>query len=75
MPFVIWGLLLVCDRDRAWQRAIQRSAAEKPLRRSRDWDRRQVVYGVLLIVFGVAILMLLAAFNFLAQAISPPAPF
>ena len=62
--FVIWGLILVFDRDRTWQRTVQRSAAEKPLRRSRNWDRRQVVYGVLLTAFGITIIMLLAAFNF-----------
>ena len=74
-PFIIWGLILVFDRDRTWQKTLQRSAADTPIQRTRDWDRRQVIYGVLLIAFGVAVLMLLSLFNYLAQGISPPAPF
>ena len=34
-----------------------------------------MLYGSLLILFGTVILMLLSAFNYLAQTISPPAPF
>lgn len=74
-PFIIWGLILVFDRDRSWQKALQRSAGDKPIQRTRDWDRRQVIYGVLLIAFGSTVLMLLGVFNYLAQQISPPAPF
>lgn len=74
-PFIIWGLILIFDRDRSWQKALQRSATDTPIQRTRNWDRRQVIYGALLIAFGVTVLMLLSLFNYLAQGISPPAPF
>lgn len=74
-PFIIWGLILVFDRDRTWQKALQRSTADMPIQRSRGWDRRQVIYGVLLIAFGITILLILGVFNYLAQQIAPPAPF
>lgn len=74
-PFIIWGLILIFDRDRAWQQTLQRSATETLIKRRRDWDRRQVIYGAILIAFGVTVFMLLGLFNYLAQRISPPAPF
>ncbi|MDE2950601.1 MAG: hypothetical protein OXT68_07520 [Chloroflexota bacterium] len=74
-PFIAWGLVLIVDRDRSWRRRLERSAASPPPARSRGWDRRQVIYGVLLIVFGVTVLIFLGVFNYLAQGISPPAPF
>ena len=74
-PFIIWGLMLVFDRDRSWQKTRQRAAGDMPIQRTRGWDRRQVSYGILLIAFGITVLMLLGLLNFLAQQISPPAPF
>ena len=75
LPFIVWGVILVVDRDRTWQRKLQRSHDDSPPRRTRAWDRRQIIYGTLLAIFGAFVLLLFSAFNFLAQAISPPAPF
>lgn len=75
LPFIVWGVILVVDRDRSWQRKLQRSRAASPPRRSANWDRRQIIYGLLLAIFGVTVLLLFSAFNFLAQSISPPSPF
>ncbi len=74
-PFIIWGVILVADRDRSWQRQLQRGHSDTLPRRTRAWDRRQIAYGALLMLFGATILILLTAFNFLAQGISPAAPF
>ncbi len=74
LPFIAWGVILIVDRDRTWQRKLQRSHDESPLR-TPDWDRRQIIYGTLLAVFGATVLLLFSVFNYLAQAISPPAPF
>lgn len=73
LPFIVWGLLLIVDRDRAWQK--KRTRAASPLQRNRAWDIRQIIYGTLLIVFGIAILIALTLFNYAAQSLSPPAPF
>ncbi|MCY4466403.1 MAG: hypothetical protein OXE46_12790 [Chloroflexi bacterium] len=74
LPFIIWGALLIFDRDRSWQR-LQRRATASPPRRRKAWDRRQIVYGCLLVALGLALLISLGAINFLLQAVSPPAPF
>lgn len=75
LPFIVWGFILIVDRDRTWQRKLQRSQDESPPRRTRAWDRRQILYGTLVAVFGAIALLLLSIFNYLAQAISPPVPF
>ncbi len=75
LPFIAWGLILVVDRDRTWRRTLERAGSATPPQRTPGWDRRQVLYGTLLILFGAATLVAFTAFNFLAQAISPPAPF
>ena len=74
-PFIVWGIILIVDRDRTWQRKLRRAEAGDRLRRTSAWDRRQIMYGILLALFGAAVCVLLATFNFLAQGISPPAPF
>ena len=75
LPFIVWGIILIVDRDRTWQRKLQRSHGDSPPQRTVAWDRRQIIYGTLLVVFGTAVLLLFSVFNYLAQAISPPAPF
>lgn len=75
LPFIAWGLILIIDRDRTWQRKLSRGRESPPPRRSRAWDRRQILYGSCLILFGAAILLLLSAANYWAQSIAPPAPF
>ncbi|MCY4061335.1 MAG: hypothetical protein OXG53_03090 [Chloroflexi bacterium] len=75
LPFIAWGVILIVDRDRTWRRKLQRSRDESPPRRTRAWDQRQIIYGSLLVVFGATVLLLFSIFNYLAQAISPPAPF
>ena len=75
LPLIIWGLILIVDRDRSWQRKLRTSRATQPPRRSRAWDRRQILYGSLLMALGLALMALLSALNYLAQGISPPPPF
>lgn len=75
LPFVVWGVILIVDRDRTWRRKLERSRADQRPRRTAGWDRRQIIYGTILAVFGLAICLLFSAFNYLAQSISPPAPF
>ncbi len=74
IPFIVWGLILIFDRERTWQKKLQRRANSPP-QRTRAWDRRQILYGALLILFGAVLLIALTIFNFLAQAISPAPPF
>jgi len=74
-PFIIWGIILIIDRDRTWQRRLRRARGNEAQRRTRAWDRRQVIYGALLVIFGGAVFADLTLFNYLAQSISPPAPF
>ena len=74
-PFIAWGLILVFDRDRTWQKKLRKSRTAAPMQRTRNWDRRQILYGILLMAFGFALFTLLSVFNLLAQGISPPAPF
>ena len=74
VPFIIWGLILIRDRDRTWQQKLQRSKANVPPKRSRAWDMRQQLYGLLLILFGVIVLLSLSLFNYLAEGITPPSP-
>ena len=57
-PFVIWGVILIVDRDRTWRRQLQRSQADSPPRRTASWERRQIIYGTLLVIFGVTVLLL-----------------
>ncbi len=75
LPFIAWGVILIIDRDRSWQRYLRRNHGDRRPRRSPSWERRQIIYGALLVILGAAILLLLSAFNYLAGAISPPAPF
>ena len=74
-PLIAWGLILILDRDRSWQRHLRRSQSNRPLQRTRQWDRRQIIYGALLAALGIVIFSALSLFNYLAQGISPPPPF
>ncbi len=74
-PFIAWGIILILDRDRTWRKRLERGREESPPQRTKAWDRRQIIYGSLLILFGIAALALLSALNYLAQSVSPPAPF
>ena len=73
LPFIIWGALLIFDRDRSWQKLQRRASA--PPRRTKAWGRRQIVYGCLLATLGLALLISLGTINYLLQAVSPAAPF
>lgn len=75
LPFIAWGIILIFDRDRTWRKRLERGREESPLQRTKAWDRRQIIYGSLLILFGIAALALLSVLNYLAQSVSPPAPF
>lgn len=69
-PLIIWGLVLR-DRDRTWE--IQRRQADLKgiaLRRTPEWDQRQIRYSSLflaagavitVIVFGLSVALLNAA--------------
>ena len=74
VPFIIWGLILIRDRDRTWQKQLQRGKDAVPPQRTRAWDMRQQFYGLLLILFGVIVLLSLSLVNYLAQGISPLSP-
>jgi len=58
-PFIIWGIILIIDRDRTWQRRLRRARGNEAQRRTRAWDRRQVIYGALLVIFPMLIVFLL----------------
>ena len=75
MPFMVWGIILIVDRDRTWQRKLQRAQPGERLNRNSAWDRRQIIYGILLAMFGAAVFIVLALLNAFAQGISPPPPF
>jgi len=75
LPIIVWGLILLLDRDRSWQRHLRRSRSPSPPQRSQAWERRQILLGGLLIFFGAALWLLLAWFNIEAQRVSPPAPW
>ena len=75
LPFIIWGVILIVDRDRSWQKKLRLWRGPSPPQRTRAWDRRQIFYGCTLILFGTTLLIALSIFNYLAQAISPPPPF
>lgn len=74
-PFITWGLFLIFDRDRTWQKKVEKNQSKTPLQRTPTWDTRQIIYGSLLVLFGTVILIALALINFAAQSISPSAPF
>lgn len=73
-PFIVWGVILIVDRDRTWQRQLVRAGTGETPKRTPAWDRRQIIYGMLLSLLGSIIFVVLALFNFLAQGISPPPP-
>lgn len=73
-PFVTWGLFFIFDRDRTWQKQVEKSKSNTPKVRTPSWDRRQIIYGALLITFGIAVFVLFTAGNLAAQTISPPPP-
>ena len=74
-PFIAWGLFLIFDRDRTWQKQLEKSKANTPPKRTSAWDTRQIIYGSILVAFGTIILISLALINLAAQNMSPPAPF
>ena len=55
LPFVAWGAILIFDRDRSWQRYVQRYQSEAP-QRTPAWHRRQIISEVLLLIFGATII-------------------
>ncbi len=75
LPFIACGIILIADRDRTWRRKSQRSTSASAPQRTAAWDRRQIFYGLLLILLGSVIFGALAAFNYFAQSIAPAAPF
>ena len=75
LPFIVWGLLLIFDRSRTWQKKLVHSKANTLPKRTRAWDIRQIIYGTLMVIFGAVIIIALSLFNYAAQNISPPPPF
>lgn len=74
-PFITWGLFLIYDRDRTWQKKIERNKSKNALIRTQAWDTRQIIFGTVLMTVGVIILIVLVLFNLATQSISPPANF
>lgn len=74
-PFITWGLFLMFDRDRTWQKQLEKSKSNTPPKRTPAWDMRQKIHGAVLVTIGTIILVGLVAINLAVQTISPPAPF
>lgn len=70
-PFIIWGLFLIFDRDRTWQKKIEKNKSKTALIRTQTWDTLQIIYGAILVVIGVVILVALVVFNLAAQSLTP----
>ncbi len=75
LPFIVWGLLLIFDRSRTWQKKLVHGKANVIPQRTRAWDIRQIIYGTFMVIFGAVIIIALSLFNYAAQRISPPPPF
>lgn len=67
-PFLLWGYWMIADRDRSW-RVQQKRDAERGILRERTpgWDRRQQIYGSMLIVVGLLIMAGFMALNVIYQ--------
>lgn len=74
LPFIVWGLLLIFDRSRTWQKRLAQSKANVIPQRTRAWDVRQIIYGMFMVILGAVIIIALSLFNYAVQGISPP-PF
>lgn len=74
-PFIVWGLFLMFDRDLTWQKKLEKSKSKQLPTRTSAWDKRQKLYGAMLVVFGTAILVSFTLFNLAAQSISPTLDF
>lgn len=74
-PFIVWGLFLAFDRDRTWQKKLEKAKSKTPLVRTKAWDMRQKIYGSILVIIGTALLIGLALINYAAQSISPTLNF
>jgi hypothetical protein len=74
-PFITWGLFLIFDRDRTWQKKIEKNTSKTALIRTQAWDTRQIIYGSILLIIGIIILFSLVLFNLTAQSLTPvPTP-
>jgi len=70
-PFITWGLFLIFDRDRTWQKKVEKNKSKTALIRTQTWDTLQIVYGGILVTLGVVILVALVVFNLAAQSLTP----
>ena len=71
-PFITWGLFLIFDRNRTWQKKVEKNKTKEALIRTEIWDRLQIIYGTILIIIGIIILVALVLFNLAAQSLTPP---
>lgn len=71
-PFVLWGLLLIFDKNRTWlvqeRRNAKRLQNQQKRIRTPEWDRRQSIYGSLLVMVGVVIFLIVGLNGFRIQA-------
>lgn len=68
-PFVLWGLLLIFDRDRTWRVQNKRNVARGTLKeRTQAWDRRQIMFGSILILLGAFLFLIMGLNGFRIQA-------
>ena len=71
-PFVLWGLLLIFDKDRTWKvqerRNMRRLHNQQTRKRTAEWDRRQSIYGSLLLLVGIIIFFIVGLNGFRIQA-------
>jgi len=68
-PFVLWGLLLIFDRDRTWRVQNQRNIVSGTVKeRTLTWDRRQIMFGAILILLGTFLFFIMGLNGFRIQA-------
>lgn len=64
VPLILWGILLLRDRDRTWEVQRRRNEARGIIRkRTPAWDRRQILYGSLMIFAGAMLIIGLTVFS------------
>ena len=65
VPFIVWGLLLIFNRDATWRAKEVRAAKKnKVIQRTEQWDQRQITLGRVLVVVGSVALIVITLLVF-----------
>lgn len=68
-PFILWGLLLIFDKDRTWMVQERRNTKRGIVRkRTNQWEHRQSTYGSILVIVGIIALLIVGLNGFRIQA-------